>query len=74
MVVPFGWRNIASTVPCLEGEGAGAFADTANVAATTESIFGFDGAAALALVPRFPAREDFRALLTEFFFDLPVAM
>jgi hypothetical protein len=74
MIVPFGWRNIASTGPCLEGEGAAAFADTAIGAATTESIFGFDRVAPFAVVPRFPARKEFRALLTEFVFDLPVDM
>jgi len=74
MVVPFGRCNIASTAPCLEGEGAGAFAVPLIVAATTESVLGLDGVVPLVLVPRIPAREDLRAVLTDFAFDLRVAM
>jgi hypothetical protein len=72
MVVPFGWRNIASTASCFE-EGAGAFADAAFVAATFDEAVDLDRVALL-LEVRFSARAVLRAAFADLDFDVLVAI
>src|SRR5882757_3366781 len=57
-VVPFGWRSIARTASCLEGEGADAFDDAVFEAAAIEEAAGFVRAKKLALAGRFAVRDD----------------
>jgi len=73
MVVPLGWRNIASTAFCLEGEAAGVFDAAAFEAAAFDAV-GFDRVVALLLAGRFAARVDLRALFEGFDFGLLLAI
>jgi hypothetical protein len=74
MVVPFGWRSIASTASCLEAEGAGAFVDTGFVAAVPGSGVGFDWAEPLALTAPFVGQGDLRTVLADLDLFLLVAI
>src|SRR5947209_17328234 len=57
MVVPFGSRSIASTVSCLEEDGAVAF-DDAGCETALSACAGFGRAGTLLLARRFAARGD----------------
>ena len=72
MVVPFGWRNIASTASCFE-EGAGAFSDAAFLAATFDEAVDLDRVA-LFLELRFSARAGLRTVFADLDFDVLVAI
>src|SRR5713226_8059831 len=67
MVVPFGWRSIASTSPCFEEDGA---------AALTAPIFGFGFGCVwpLALAVPFAPLGDLRAVPVALDFDLLAAI
>jgi len=68
IVVPFGWRSIASTASCLEEDGTDAFADVALVAPAF--CFGLD----LVWEVPFAARGDLRTGLTDLNFDFLAAI
>src|SRR6266851_8576670 len=74
IVVPFGSYSIFSTADCLDDEHAGDFADTAFVAAALVAAVGFDRAGTLLLAGRFTLRDDLRAVVADFDFDLLVAI
>jgi hypothetical protein len=74
IVVPFGSYSIFSTADCLDDEDAGDFADAAFVAAALVAAVGFDRAGTLLLAGRFTLRDDLRAVVADFDFDLLVAI
>src|SRR6266849_7972790 len=74
IVVPFGSYSIFSTADCLDDEDAGDFADAAFVAAALVAAVGFDRARTLLLTGRFTLRDDLRAVVADFDFDLLVAI
>src|SRR6202171_4207511 len=74
MVVPLGWRSIASTASCLEGEGADGFDDAAFDVAAVEEAAGFDRTESLLLAERLAVRDDLRSAFTDFDFGFLVAM
>src|ERR1700737_4747842 len=71
-VVPLGWRSIASTASCLEGEGADAF-DGAALAMVAEEVAGFDRAEPLIFSGRLAMRADLRSPFADFGLVLWVA-
>ena len=73
IVVPLGSYSIFSTVDCLDDEGADDF-DEAVFEAAPDAGVGFALAGALPLVGRFAVRDDLRAVLVDFAFDLLVAI
>ena len=72
MVVPFGWRSIATTASCLDEDWRGNFAEVGLAAAPAPGPLGFDWA--LPLVLATPLRGDLRAILADVDFDLLVAI
>jgi len=74
IVVPLGSRSIASTVSCLDDEGAGDFGDAAFEAAAFDAAVDLGRAATLLLPARFAARDDARAAFADFDFGLLVAI
>jgi hypothetical protein len=74
MVVPFGWRSIANTASCLEGEDADAFDDAVFEATAIEEAVSLDRAETLLLARRFAVLDDLRTAFADLDFDLPVAM
>src|SRR6266404_9486806 len=68
MVVPFGWRSIASTASCLEGESADAFDDAVFEADEIEEAVSLDRAETL-LTRRFAVLDDLRTAFADFDFD-----
>src|SRR3984957_17900439 len=73
IVVPLGPYSIFSTVDCLDNEGADDF-DEAVFEAAPDAAAGFTLAETLLLAGRFAARDDLRAVLVDFAFDLLVAI
>src|ERR1700716_4028651 len=74
IVVPFGWRSIASTASCLEGEGADAFDDAVFEAAAIEEAASLDRAETFLLARRFALLDDLRTAFADFGFGLLVAI
>src|SRR6266851_2073743 len=74
IVVPFGSYSIFSTADCLDDEDTGDFADAAFVAAALVAAVGFDRVGTLLLAGRFTLRDDLRAVVADFDFDLLVAI
>jgi hypothetical protein len=74
IVAPFGSYSIFSTADCLEDEDAGDFDDAAfEVAALVGAVL-FGRAGTLLLARCFVVRDDLRAVLDGFVFDLLVAI
>ena len=73
IVVPFVSRSIASTVSCLEEDGAAAFGDAGFDVTALDEAVDFDRAALL-LVGLFSARAGLGAALVDLDFDVLVAI
>jgi hypothetical protein len=74
MVVPFGSYSIFSTADCLDDEDAGDFDEATFEAAALVGAADFDRAGTPLLATRFAGRDDLRAVVADFDFDLLVAI
>src|ERR1700676_984345 len=74
IVVPFGSCSIFSTADCLDDEDAGDFDETTFEVAALVVAADFDRAGMPLLATRFALRNDLRAVLADFDFDLLVAI